>query len=85
MKKCRYIFLSFSKTLQQDPFLTPTMNVLVSALTDFDKNHSGVKKSRSNGINSARSGQAEMFDANLCPILKKRFIDCPFCGYLHGN
>ena len=59
----------FSKTLQQDPFLTPTMNSSIS-LSDFDENHSWVKISRSDGINSARRRQALIFDANLCPVLK---------------
>ena len=39
-------------------------------INDFGENHNWVEISRSDGINSARGGQAVIFDANLWPVLK---------------
>ena len=59
----------FSKTCTKTLFKHQPW-IQVFSLSDFDENHSWVKISRSDDINSACRRQALIFDANLCPVLK---------------
>ena len=63
--------ISFFPRLAPRPFFNTNHEFkYFHSLSDFDKNHSWVKISRSDDINSARRRQALIFDANLCPVLK---------------
>ena len=63
----------FSKTLQQDPFQWHEPWTQKFSLSDFDENHSWVEIYRSDGINSARGGQALIFDANILSYSSSAF------------